>query len=442
MKQDISGLKEGLAAQFRDAMAEGMATGKATNPVSEAQAIAAYGQVDGVRRYREQQETIATGAKIQEVKTMPTAAMKDFLESSKPPPGDGFYDRQQNWNALYRAVNETVKARADDPVAFALDNQTYGMTPLGSVQNVQAVMAETQKRRAAMFNVSRDYGTPPALFSKQEAHAIGNYLATLQTPDKAGYLGQLAANGGADGVLSLSLQLKDKDMELATAANLAGQSSTMGRNNGQLYLEGKDLIAQKLIKIDKADETGIRAQINALLFDVYQTPQGRELAEEAAFGIYAKLAHEGKSGEAGIRQAVNLATGGIMKFNGGNLAKPYGWTDSAFQDAVNISLPQAITKAGGEFYMGGQKISAAELAIKLPGARLQTGGSPGTYLVMSGNVPVMRADGRPYILDVGRAPPVERKEGVAKPLEVITPWSTNDRPEREPGPLEIKWPWL
>lgn len=404
--QDMAQTRDLLTSRVNDAQAEYMATGKATNPPSEAEFIQAYGQLDGVQRYQAFQDVATLGQRIQQTKTLSNADLVAMVNNAKPAPGDGFAERQRNYEILQRAAEQTLEDRRKDPVKFALQNPAFGIQPIKDFGNMNALMAEVGKRKGAMNQISSDYGTPPTLLTNEEAAAFGKFLGTLQTPDKARILGDFAAIGDVAGARSLSAQLKDKDNTLAVAALLAAYTTdptthwfgpdTPGTNVGQMYLDGKDAIEQKRAKIDAQAEFGIKAQIYSALDGVYQTPQGRDTAAEAAFGIYGKLQADG-SGD--VERAVTLATGGIMQFNGGKIAKPYGWDDGKFMDAITDTLPKAIKNTGGTFIVGGQKVNAADFAKSLPGARLQTYGQ-GSYLVMAGNDVVRNPDGTPYILKV------------------------------------------
>src|SRR5690606_20812765 len=200
------------------------------------------------------------------------------------------------------------------PVAYALTNGQYGLQPFSAFQNDMAFAQELATRAKAMPRISDDYDTPPALFAQAEANAFGAYLGTLQTPDKARVLGMVGEIAGPAGVQSISAQLKDKDNSLAIAAMLAGKHAPdMGPDAGLLYLQGKDAIAEKRAKIDEAAEYGTKAAINTALIGVYQTPQGRDAAAEAAYGIYGALK---ANGDDDVDRAVEIATGGLMTLNG------------------------------------------------------------------------------------------------------------------------------
>lgn len=395
--QDLAQVRESLHSRVQDSVAEYMARGAASNPPTEAEFIRAYGQVDGMQRYRALQDTATLGLEIQRTKLLPNADLSKMLTDAKPQPGEGFAVRQRNYETLQKAVQYAVDQRQKDPVAYALENQAYGIKPLTGFGNPQALTQELGKRYDAMNRIAADYGTRPAVMTDPEADAFGQYLGTLQTPDKARVLGQVFGAAGAAGVQSLSTQLKDKHNTLAVAAMLSANQTTKGNSAALLYLQGKEAIEQKRAKIDDTAEIGTKAEIYKAIDGVYQTPQGRDAAAEAAFGIYAKFKADG-GGD--VEQAVRIATGGVMDFNGGKIAKPYGWDDSQFRDAIRGATAQAIASGGGEFIVGGSKVKAPDIAKMLPGARLQTFGR-GSYLIMAGNDVVREANGRPYILKVG-----------------------------------------
>ena len=395
--QDMVQVRESLHSRVQDSVAEYMARGAASNPPTEAEFIRAHGQVDGLRRYRDLQDTATLGLEIQRTKLLPNTDLSKMLADAKPQPGEGFAVRQRNYEVLQKAVQYAVKQRQDDPVAYALENQAYGIKPLTTFGNPQALTQELGKRYDAMNRIAADYGTRPAVMTDPEADAFGQYLGSLQATDKARVLGQVFGAVGAAGVQSLSGQLKDKHNTLAVAAMLSTQQTTKGNSAALLYLQGKEAIEQKRAKIDDAAEIGIKAEIFKAIEGVYQTPQGRDAAAEAAMGIYAKFKADG-GGD--VEQAIRIATGGVMDFNGGRIAKPYGWEDSRFRDALRNRVSVALAAQGGEYLVGGNRVSAADFAKMLPGARLQTYGQ-GSYLVMAGNDVVRSPGGAPFILKVG-----------------------------------------
>jgi hypothetical protein len=404
--QDMGVIRDSLQTRLQDSKAEYLASGTATNPPSESEMIRAYGQIEGVRRYRDLQDTATLGVELQRTKVASNADMVRMLADEKPAPGEGFATRQRNYEILQRAVQQTMDTRRKDPIAFAMQNPAFGFKPITDFADGPAVANELAKRRESMGRIAGDYGTLPTVLSDKEAQAFGRFLAPLEAPDKARALGVIAASVGAPGMESISRQLGDKDSSLAIASMLAGQHETVthwsgpdtqGPDAALLYLQGRDALTQKRAAIDETAETGIKAQIYQAIDGVYQTPQGRDAAAQAAFGIYAGLKAQGVDD---VRRAVRIATGGIMDYNGGRIVKPYGWDDSRFEDALADTVPKRVREAGGRYQLGGVTLSADQLADKLPAARLRSARDTGTYLVTVGNDLVRLPDGAPYVLQV------------------------------------------
>lgn len=394
--QDLSQLREALTAREQDARAEYLARGTASNPPSESEMIRAFGQTGGVRRYRELQDVAELGQNLQRVSLLSNEELARTLQETQPPAGEGFATRQRNHELLQRAATLAVQQRKEDPIAYALNNPAFGIAPLGNFSNTEAFSQSLAKRYHAMPRIAAQYGTPPAIMSKTEADAFGKYLGSLQAEDKAKFIGMVASATGADGVTALSVPLREKHPTLGVAAMLSAHQTTLGNSAALLYLQGLEAIEQKRAKIDETAEIGTKAEIYKQLDGVYASPQGRDAAAEAAYGIYAKLRADGRES---IKRAVAIATGGVMEFNHGKIAKPYGWDDARFRDALAGPVADRVKAEGGEFIIGGVKVGADVLAKSLPASRLQTFGR-GSYMVISGNGVVTRPDGKPYILKV------------------------------------------
>lgn len=394
--QGMAEARDTLRGRVQDATSAYLTNGFAPDAPSEGEFIRAYGQADGVKRFAEFKGVAQLGQTLQQVKTLPVAALADMLETAKPTPGEGFAARQQNYEILTKAVDQVKKARAADPVGYAMAVGSYGIKPLQRFDDPKGLQQELLRRAGAAQQMAVDYGTRPTIMSAPEADAFGQYLGSLQAVDKARVLGQVFAVTGPAGVQSLSTQLKDKHDTLAVAAMLSAHRTSEGNNAALLYLQGKEAIEQKRAKIDDAKEIGTKAEIYKAIEGVYQTPQGRDAAAEAAYGIYAKFRADG-GGD--VEQAVNIATGGIVEHNGGKIAKPYGWSDSRFADALKTTLPARLIAQGGTFAAGGVALKATDLAKYLPAARLQTFGQ-GSYLIRAGSDVVRDATGVPFVLKV------------------------------------------
>jgi hypothetical protein len=391
--------------RIKDAQAEYLRDGTSRSRPSWGELSQFYGAYDAAKINADLEEAEKTGGLMQQFSKLSNADITATVGSDEPQQGSGFANRQEYFYVAKKAADETKKQRQEDPVLYAMQNNAYGIKPIRSIADTQGFMGELANRYKRMRQISRDYGTLPSLFSKQEAAGVAQYLDALQAPEKARLLGQMMQATDADGMMAFSRQLtdmsgiapelKDKHSDLAIAANL--MAADKSGSAGLQFLQGLDALAEKRAKIDGEAETGTRASISKALEGVYPSKQETALAAHAAYAIYANGRANGIDN---IGDAITAATGGLYRYNQGKIAKPYGWTDSQFKDAVQVVVPDVITQQGGEFLTSAGKISAADFAKMLPGARLQNAPKAGTYLVMEGNKPVCMANGLAFILDV------------------------------------------
>ena len=313
----------------------------------------------------------------------------------------------KQYDELVKSAKFAKETRDKDPMADAF-RMGLGVIPIGDWSSAAKVSTELAKRTSVSSEMQANYGTPQLVLTNPEADSLAKHLGSLQAEDKATELSKIFGAIGPERMVGLSSQLKDKHSELAIASMLTSfttpatshlfSDDTPGKNVAQLYLQGKEALEQKRVKVDEAKETGTKSEIYTALQDVYQTPQALDAAAEASYGVWAAYKAQ-NTGDVG--KAISLATGGIMEHNGGKIAKPYGMTDSAFSDQMAHTVPQAIKGAGGEFIVRGKTINADSFANMITGARLQTYGRS-SYLVMSGSDVVRNADGSPYVLQVAR----------------------------------------
>jgi hypothetical protein len=382
-----------MELKVKDQEAQALSGKPPAAPLALPDFVRAYGQVEGPRRYGEFRDNLQFGANVQQVAIMSPGDQQALLDRNAPIPDSPGYAQAQRRSELLRKAIDTVREqRAKDPIAFT---EVNGLAPVRPINWADpSSISKGMAARTVLANQnSQRWGVGYQVVSDNEAAQFGDYLTGLQPQDKARVLGQIYQSGGAGALRSISSQLKDKNETLAIAGMLASHQTTAGRSVAQLYLEGKDAIAQKRAKIDQTAETGIRADIYKQIDGVYLTPQARDAAADVAYAVYAKFKAEGADD---IKRAVNIATGGLMDFNGAQIAKPYGWDDGRFRDWINKAGP-SIESAGAEFVAGNKKVSAAELAKSLPGAKLQTFGD-GSYMIRAGSDVVRKADGQPLIL--------------------------------------------
>jgi hypothetical protein len=396
-----------LEATYKDQHAQAYNTGNYGESIPLSTFNQAYGE-RGPEMHAAYQDNLSHAVQAFSIRDWSTARVNNLLEAEKPK--DNSTDAEREWkqyDELVKSAKFAKETRDKDPMADAF-RMGLGVTPIGDWSSAAKVSTELAKRTSVSSEMQANYGTPQLVLTNPEADSLAKHLGSLQAEDKATELSKIFGAIGPERMVGLSSQLKDKHSELAIASMLTSfttpatshlfSDDTPGKNVAQLYLQGKEALEQKRVKVDEAKETGTKSEIYTALQDVYQTPQALDAAAEASYGVWAGYKAQNKDD---VNKAISLATGGIMEHNGGKIAKPYGMTDSAFSDQMAHTVPQAIKGAGGEFIVRGKTINFDSFANMITGARLQTYGRS-SYLVMSGSDVVRNADGSPYVLQVAR----------------------------------------
>lgn len=329
-------------------------------------------------------------ANVAAFRAMPSTELEKYL-NKKPDATSTNYAREER---LLRAQGEAAKLiieqRSSDFIGWAFKNGIGNVKPINWA-DPQSIASE-MKNRAALGQTAREWGNGYQVLSKAETDQLADYLKNIQPEDQARVLGQIKQAGGVQALRAVSEQLKSGHQDYAIGGYLSQFGTTQGTNVGRMFLEGIQAIAQDRAKIDKAQETGVRANIFNAIQGAYYTPQGQDTAARAAYGIYAWLK---ANGDDNVDRAVRLATGGLIDMNGQKVPKPYGWEDSRFRDAV-----AAARVTGDKFIANGHELTADQVNASIPGARLVSYGA-GLYAIRSGQGFVMTGDGRPALLSIG-----------------------------------------
>jgi hypothetical protein len=409
--QDMAEARESLRSRVQDATAEFMANGFASNPPNEAEFIRAYGQAEGASRYREFQDVATLGQTLQQVKTLPTAALNDMVKTSKPAPGDGFAARQHNYEILTHAVNTVLTARAEDPVAYALTNGSYGIKPLQRFEDPQALGQELARRAAAAPQMSADYGTPPRLLSNAEAKALAATLKAMPVDVQKVQLASMYKGVNDMGLFKQTMQAIAPDMPTLAVAGIyqaRGLRTTENRDVADLILRGQSILTPNkkedgsghmggaaLIKMP--EEKLLLSDWTSVTGDAFKgKEQAADLFMQTAKAIYAaRSAEEGDySGMIDSKRwkaAINMATGGIESHNGSKIVLPYGMGYDNFQNALRAQVDRIVQD-------GGALNTTAREMMRLP---LENVGD-GRYLFRRGTGYLVGKDGRPVVADLSR----------------------------------------
>lgn len=317
-------------------------------------------------------------------------------ESSKLNAGGSDPTLNKRFQKLQSIHDATMAAIKEDPLTASVDrNVNSTLAPIAL--DLKTLPQQLQIRQDAADRASAWTGKPVAPLTKGEADQLATMLESLGPREKAAALKGVSDVVGGKSMQALAVLMGDKHAYLATAVGLAGSYTTQGRYVAEIYLDGKNVLKEGRAKMDAAKETGTKAQIYTALDGVYPTQKAKDQAADVIFSVYAS---KKATGDDNLNEAIKLATGGVTKYNGANVALPWGKSESDLRDAVKAVTPDTLRSQGETFRVGGASLTPEQLAKQLPNLPLQTVGN-GVYAVRVGGIPVMRENGRPLVLNLG-----------------------------------------
>lgn len=174
-RQESVQLRHRMEGRVRDTVAALERGVEPPNAPSESELILTYGQLDGLRVSRELGQARQFGLDVKSVATMPPTEQAAMLATRAPQAGEGFAVAQQRHEQLARAVEQTNKAKTDDPGAFVIQfAPTVQRAYQASVQApAEQRAAMTQAFAEASFAEQRRLGVEePKLLPKAIAEQI------------------------------------------------------------------------------------------------------------------------------------------------------------------------------------------------------------------------------------------------------------------------------
>lgn len=310
------------------------------------------------------------------------------------------------YERMDRAHKATLADIKEDPYKAAAERGVI-VTVKPLELDLKKLPAQLVERAELAQTVSTWTGKPESLFRPDEANKVAEVLSALPPKDRAGAMQGLSSAMTPGQMRAFAKQLGGKDETLAAAAILsaAGAKTTNGRLVSEIVLAGADALKEQRVKFPTGQsQTVVRAEIDKTTRGAFLSENAQRAAGDAAMAVYAGLTAEG--GTPDVKQAVALATGGVMDVNGAKIVKPWGWKDAQVTKALReYDAPKVTALTGGQpVSVGGQKITPAELAQHLPGAQLGPSPKPGAYTVSIGGRLVTDASGKPLYLPLTGAP--------------------------------------
>lgn len=424
-------------------------------PLTLADYTRAYGDRDGMQRFGAYQADQQLGHDLQTVATLNPQQMRDLLATRAPAPGENFAVKQQDFVALQAAVNKTLAARQNDPVAWARQAGVGNFAPL-DLDSPDKLAGSIAARVGPSRALRDSLRTPYRLLSTDEAKALGASFNAFSAANKASALGALAKQLPPAEYGQVISALKNRSPTVAIAGRIMGNGRaaevgvqgslwwkspiTMDASDiAQTMLRGDALInptdadkeasgAAKFAMPSDGATSGLRAQWAEVVGDAYRGDgEGEMQAYEAFRAMYAGLAaqvgkNDGILDEQLATTAARAVIGNVGDWNGKVVPPPYGMDFNAFKDAAGAQW-QAVRATVPE--AGGNDLESYDLD------RL----AEGVYAVNNGASPLVDENGQPVILRIAPQAPAP----AVQPFKPTGKLRIGDMPEQG-GPITAPTP--
>lgn len=410
--------RAGLRLREEDAISMSMAGKENPNPVTFAEFQRAYPE-DAEKRYEAHNQTIAFGVDYNRALTMPLSQQDELLAKYTPKEGEGFDAAQKKQESMSKAIDAANKARKSDPIAFAMQS---GFIPK---EQIDFSMPEnTAKQLDSRVSISKEmsgkYGTPVAVFTKQEASQFAGLMESKDALSKLALLKSLKAGIKDGDAYSTAIQQIRKDSPVTA---LAGTYMAMGdkvvevanpsfsskvkESAGEValnILRGEELInpSKKTKEEGGTSAKGFPMPPEKDLLETFSNetkglfagiPEMHDQLFQATKAHYAAVASD-KSVYTGVRnidilkQSIKAVLGEKTEINGGDVLVTWGMDVYEFE-----------TKAKSDFEVKRKDGGLSEKAIKWDDVTLRMTPVFGLFRAYNGERPVLDRSGEPLIIN-------------------------------------------
>ncbi|MGE7139136.1 hypothetical protein ACQKIE_16035 [Luteibacter sp. NPDC031894] len=409
-----------LEQRVRDDSAAFSVGKSVAQPLTLGEFTGAYGDREGMQRYGAYQAQMQLGQDLQTVQTLTPEQMQELAQARAPQPGENFAVKQQAQNSLISAMDQTIKARAADPVLWA---QTVG---IGGFQNLDTsspdkIANSIASRVGPATTISQAYQAPYRLLTKPEATALSSYLNDQPATVKAETMGKLAnALQPADYAQIVSI-VKPNSPTTAIAGQIMGaQRAAQVGSKGALWWKAPVdmdattiaqtmLTGEALLNPTKADKdangapkfampsdggaNGLRSVWSAQVGDAFRgDPDGDVQSFQAFRAMYAGLAAKKGISDGALDDnlaitAARATVGAVTDWNGKVVIPPYGMDGNTFKDAAADAWSQVKATVPDAFDVDVDSYDLDRIG-------------DGVYAVSNGQAPIRDENGRPVVLRI------------------------------------------
>lgn len=410
--QSISGQKGQLSLAIKNGLAQARNTGDIGGIPTETDFIQVYGQLEGTEKFRAAQQEAQFNANLYMMPGMSVADMESMYRQLTPEKGDPQYaERMKQRDLWQKAMNQTQKERAEDPVQFAFSGMPdLGLQPITDWTNQDGALLQIQKRIDSMDQVSERFGTPRTLFSKAEISGFLNFMQGMDAVHQADFLNRMAdrmtdpTSTTSEPLRIFSEQIGNKNQTLAIALGVA--STPNGKEtNGALRQINGDFIKKSKIGEAWKDEKDMRT----LLSGVLAVSDGSPAYEAMLSAAMNEHCYANQSSSQDVAKSAENVFGKVYEHNGKKIFLPTQLDKAqkntftfrqvgSFEDLLS-DAGKDLAKSKKSYFYGGQKLTSSQLENLVSSGQLQSI-DDGVYQVVNGLNYVRDENGQPLVIDL------------------------------------------
>lgn len=420
--QNISGQKGQLSLAIKNGLAQARNTGDIGGIPTETDFIQVYGQLEGTEKFRAAQQEAQFNANLYMMPGMSVADMESMYRQLTPEKGDPQYaERMKQRDLWQKAMNQTQKERAEDPVQFAFSGMPdLGLQPITDWTNQTAVINQIQKRIDNSGIISERFGTPKKLLSNSEVTAWLQSLNGMDAPHQGAYLQRLSdtLTGGGDNIEPLAIlanQIGGKNSTITNALAVAATPNGRESNGAMRQMQGNYIRTSKLGDAYK-EEADLRSQLSGILGVADGSPQYEAMVSQ----IMNEHCYANSVGSQDLSESITNIYGQLVTHNGKKiflstqLSKAPGLhvfgNASAFEDILS-DIGKDFAKSKKTFRYAGQQINGNQLSNLLSSGPLQYV-ADGVYYIVNGLEYVRDSKGNPVVIDTN--PYIQRNQNATQ----------------------------
>ena len=410
--QNISGQKGQLSLAIKNGLAQARNTGDIGGIPTETDFIQVYGQLEGTEKFRAAQQEAQFNANLYMMPGMSVADMESMYRQLTPEKGDPQYaERMKQRDLWQKAMNQTQKERAEDPVQFAFSGMPdLGLQPITDWTNQDGALLQIQKRIDSMDQVAERFGTPRTLFSKAEISGFLNFMQGMDAVHQADFLNRMAdrmtdpTTTNSEPLRIFSEQIGNKNQTLAIALGVASTPNGKEMNGALRQINGNYIKKQKIGEAWK-DEKDMRT----LLSGVLAVSDGSPAYEAMLSAAMNEHCYANQSSSQDVSKSVENVFGKVYEHNGKKIFLPTQLDKAqkntftfrqvgSFEDLLS-DAGKDLAKSKKAYFYGGQKLTSSQLENLVSAGQLQSI-DDGVYQVVNGLNYVRDEQGQPLVIDL------------------------------------------